>query len=177
MQPEFVNKGRIERPVDYVLDNSSEMAEAQYSELSALYYAQTIRQVERSGFEERWHCFEIGAGGSSIASWLCQPVGDQGRVLAADLGRCFLGSMTFGNLEVRHHDDRAGGLPEREFSLNSWPGCGVPLSWISSCPLQRCGPPGTSPGDRNEPVENVVHQATNDLGRSRPCLNKSKGSF
>ncbi|HEX8799388.1 MAG TPA: SAM-dependent methyltransferase, partial [Terriglobales bacterium] len=75
MQPEFVNKGRIERPVDYAFENSGEMAEARYSELSALYDTQTIRHLQRTGIKEGWHCLEVGAGGGSIASWLCQRVG------------------------------------------------------------------------------------------------------
>ena len=117
MQPELVNKGRIERPVDYVFDNSGEMAEARYSELSTLYYAPTIRHLEQTGIEEGWHCLEVGAGGGSIASWLCQRVGDQGRVLATDIEPCFLRSLRFGNLEVRRHDIRTEGLPERQFEL------------------------------------------------------------
>ena len=31
------------------------------------------------------HCLEVGAGGGSIAHWLCQAVGPTGRVLATDI--------------------------------------------------------------------------------------------
>ena len=102
---------------DYVFDNANEYAGGRYRELSALYDAQTIRHLERTGIESGWHCLEVGGGGGSIVSWLCQRVGDHGQVLATDIETCFLRSLTFGNLEVRRHDVRTEGLPERQFDL------------------------------------------------------------
>jgi len=58
-----------------------------------------------------------GVGGGSIASWLCQRVGNHGRVLATDIEPCFLRTLSFNNLEVRQHDIRVEGLPEGEFDL------------------------------------------------------------
>lgn len=117
MQPEFVNKGRIERPVDYAFDNSGEIGEARYSELSALYDAQTIRHLEQRGIKEGWSCLEVGGGGGSIAAWICNRVGMAGRVLATDIEPLFLQRLSLANLEVRRHDIRYGGLPKEEFDL------------------------------------------------------------
>ena len=62
MQPDAVKKSSIEWPVDYTLDNRGEIAEARYSELSALYDAQTIRHIEQRGIQEGWSCLEVGVG-------------------------------------------------------------------------------------------------------------------
>ena len=86
MQPDAVKKSSIEWPVDYTLDNRGEIAEARYSELSALYDAQTIRHIEQQSIQEGWSCLEVGGGGGSIAAWLCTRVGQTGRI--AGTGPC-----------------------------------------------------------------------------------------
>jgi ubiquinone/menaquinone biosynthesis C-methylase UbiE len=101
----------------HVFDRVDDQAKAPFRELSTLYDAQTLRHLERTGIARGWSCLEVGAGGGSIASWLCERVGDQGRVLATDLEPCFLHMLPFDNLEVRRHDIRAEGLPESEFDL------------------------------------------------------------
>lgn len=102
---------------DYVFDNADEHATRRYRELSALYDAQTIRHLERTGIESGWHCLEVGAGGGSIASWMCERVGNEGRVLATDIEPRFLRALPFNNLEVRQHDIRVDGIPESVFDL------------------------------------------------------------
>lgn len=102
---------------DYVFDNAHEYAEERYCELSALYDAQTIRHLGRSGIETGWHCLEVGGGGGSIASWMCERVGNEGRVLATDIEPRFLRLLSFDNLEVRQHDIRVDALPEFSFDL------------------------------------------------------------
>src|SRR5215469_15522702 len=103
--------------IEYVFDNRDEPAEKRYRELSALYDSPTIRHIEQRGIEEGWSCLEVGGGGGSIASWLCTRVGPTGRVLATDLEPRFLEALAFRNLEVRRHDIRHEGLPERQFDL------------------------------------------------------------
>ena len=117
MQVEPAKKERINKPIEYVFDNSGEMAEARYSELSTLYDAQTMRHIEQLGIEEGWSCLEVGGGGGSIAAWLCTQVGPTGQVLATDIEPHFLEALPFSNLEVRRHDIRYEGLPERQFDL------------------------------------------------------------
>jgi ubiquinone/menaquinone biosynthesis C-methylase UbiE len=102
---------------EYVFDNRGELARGRYFELSALYDSQTTRHIENLGIDEGWSCLEVGAGGGSIASWLCSRVGDAGHVLATDIEPQFLQTLPFANLEVRRHDIRYGGLPERQFDL------------------------------------------------------------
>jgi len=117
MQSERVNDSRIEEPTGYVFDNSGELAETRYRELSALYDEQTIRHVENRGIDQGWSCLEVGAGGGSIASWLCTRVAPTGRVLATDVNPQFLYTLCFPNLQVRRHDICREGFPARQFDL------------------------------------------------------------
>ncbi len=72
----------------------------------------TIRHLEALGVGPGWRCWEVGAGGGSIAAWLCQRVGDDGHVLATDLETTFLKRLSYANLAVRRHDVAADDLPE-----------------------------------------------------------------
>ncbi len=102
---------------EYVFDNVSKNAGAQYRELSRVYDKNTIRHIEQRGIDKGWSCLEVGGGGGSIASWLCARVGVRGRVLATDLDPRFLQELSYENLEVRRHDIRTEGLPKGEFDL------------------------------------------------------------
>ena len=62
-------------------------------------------------------CLEVGAGAGSIARWLCDRVGPDGRVVATDLATDFLEGLTEKNLEVRRHDIVADELEEGAFDL------------------------------------------------------------
>jgi ubiquinone/menaquinone biosynthesis C-methylase UbiE len=117
MQPSVDKKAKTVVTSNYVFDNFNQAAEGRYRELSALYDAQTTRHLARTGIEKGWHCLEVGAGGGSIASWMCERVGKDGRVLATDIEPCFLRGLAFNNLEVRRHDIRMDELPEFEFDL------------------------------------------------------------
>jgi ubiquinone/menaquinone biosynthesis C-methylase UbiE len=101
----------------YVFENGDERAQFRYRDLSTLYDSQTVTHLTRLGVETGWSCLEVGAGGGSIAAWLCQRVGKPGRVLATDIEPCFLVMLPFGNLQVRRHDVRMEGLPKGEFDL------------------------------------------------------------
>ena len=60
----------------------------------------TIRAFQEIGVSEKWRCLETGAGGGSIAEWLCQTVGAAGQVVAADLEVKFLKALDYPNLDV-----------------------------------------------------------------------------
>jgi SAM-dependent methyltransferase len=117
MQLSHDKQGATSPRANYAFDNADECAKGRYRELSVLYDAQTIRHLERTGIQQGWSCLEVGGGGGSIASWMCERVGDQGHVLATDIEPCFLRTLSFANLEVRQHDIRMEGLPTLEFDL------------------------------------------------------------
>jgi SAM-dependent methyltransferase len=85
--------------------------------LEALLDADTIRHLESRGVERGWRCLEIGAGGGSIATWLCARVAPEGTVVATDLDTTVLRELSHPNLEVRVHDVLEDDLPEGEFDL------------------------------------------------------------
>src|SRR5689334_15784779 len=64
----------------------------------------TQRVLDRIGVATGWQCLEIGAGGGSIARWLADRVGPQGRVVATDISTRDLDRSGRQNLEVRQHD-------------------------------------------------------------------------
>ena len=85
--------------------------------LEALFDRGTIRQLEATGVGPGWHCLEVGAGGGSIAQWLCERVAPGGSVLATDLDVTHLRDLAHPSLEVRVHDLLADDLPAARFDL------------------------------------------------------------
>jgi SAM-dependent methyltransferase len=53
-------------------------------------------------------CLEVGAGGGSVATWLCEQVGPTGHVVATDINIGLLKNIQHPNLETRQHDVVAG---------------------------------------------------------------------
>jgi len=101
----------------YVFGSADEFAQPRHQELSALFDAQSKRHLTQLGVGEGWTCLEVGGGGGSIASWLCDRVGEFGGVLATDIDLRFLSALRYPNLAVRRHDIQTEGLPERQFDL------------------------------------------------------------
>jgi len=77
----------------------------------------TIRLLEPLGISDGWRCLEIGAGGGSIAAWLCGRVGATGRVVATDTDTQFLEALKMPNLEVRQHNIATEDLPGEGYDL------------------------------------------------------------
>ncbi|HKV43972.1 MAG TPA: methyltransferase domain-containing protein [bacterium] len=102
---------------EYAFDPTWIHARQRLRGLEQLLDAGTIRRLEALGVAEGWHCLEVGAGGGSIAEWLCQRVGRAGYVMATDLDTRFLGALTMPNLDTRRHDIASDDLPERRFDL------------------------------------------------------------
>lgn len=111
------NRAKTSGAPEHVFDNVGRSAEARYRELSRLYDENTIRHIEHRGIDRGWSCLEVGAGGGSIASWMCARVGLSGRVLATDIDLRFLPTLSHPTLEVRCHDIRNEALPPGEFDL------------------------------------------------------------
>jgi ubiquinone/menaquinone biosynthesis C-methylase UbiE len=80
------------------------------------------------GVEPGWRCLEVGAGGGSVAEWLCGVVGGEGSVLATDLDATVLQALRHPNLEVRAHDLLIDELPARTFDLVH---ARLLLAWLS----------------------------------------------
>ena len=101
----------------YAFDNSGEQSGARFDALSAIFDAGTIRHLAERGISAGWDCLEVGGGGGSVAVWLCERVGPDGRVLATDIDTRFLETLRVPNLEVRRHDIVSDPLPMAAFDL------------------------------------------------------------
>jgi SAM-dependent methyltransferase len=58
----------------------------------------------RSVVQVGWWCLEVGAGRGSMAVWLAERVGPNGRVVATDIDVTYLERLEVPNLEVRRHN-------------------------------------------------------------------------
>jgi SAM-dependent methyltransferase len=101
----------------YILDKKEDEARRRLGLLERYADPGTIGCLDRLGVAEGWSCLELGAGGGSIARWLCRRVGSSGRVVAVDADTRFLRRLEFGNLEVREHDIAADALEEAAYDL------------------------------------------------------------
>ena len=86
----------------YLLDNAQREAGIRFGALSALFDASTFRHLDRIGVGMGWHCWEVGAGGASVPSWMASRAGVEGRVVATDLDTSWLPDDA--PYEVLRHD-------------------------------------------------------------------------
>jgi ubiquinone/menaquinone biosynthesis C-methylase UbiE len=114
--------GRFDRDIgggflSYQLNKDEELAREHLTRLERMEDPGTIACLERIGVASGWRCLEVGAGGGSIARWLSERVGDEGRVVATDIDTTFLEGLATGNLEVKRHDIVEDPLEKKAFDL------------------------------------------------------------
>src|SRR4051812_6951666 len=80
----------IVRGVSYLLDNQQAQAGTRFDALADLFDASTFRHLDALGTGPGWRCWEVGAGGPSVARWLAGRVGPEGHVLATDIDLSWL---------------------------------------------------------------------------------------
>jgi len=96
----------------YIYDNAWTRARERLAAVEAGRDPATIRNLEALGVTYGWHCLEVGAGGGTIADWLCARVGNSGRVVAIDIDTRFVEQLEHPNLEVRAQDIAEVGTAE-----------------------------------------------------------------
>jgi tRNA A58 N-methylase Trm61 len=101
----------------YAFDNAAPDQVARLRALESVLDPGSIRHLERMGVGPGWRCLEAGAGGGSIAGWMCDRVGVTGSVTAIDIDTTQLQHLSRANLEVWAHDVTVGDLPWGEFDL------------------------------------------------------------
>ena len=101
----------------YMLDNGWRDARRRLSLLEQSLDPDTTRRMAALGVGPGWHCAEVGAGGGSIARWLCSRVGQRGRVVAIDLDTRFVEELGEPNLEARQADVVVDDLEPGAFDL------------------------------------------------------------
>ena len=101
----------------YVFDNAWQQERPRLDALETIWDAWTFQQLGAVSVSDGWHCAEVGAGGGSVAAWLCRRVGPAGRVVATDLDTRLLDGVEEPNLEVRRHDITAEDLEPGAYDL------------------------------------------------------------
>ncbi|MEV1328061.1 methyltransferase domain-containing protein [Micromonospora costi] len=89
---------------EYAFDNAAEEAVPQLRALEAFLDPITMRRLAPPVLAPSATCWEIGAGGGSVARGMAWAVGPDGRVLATDIDTSRL--VPAANLGVRQHDVR-----------------------------------------------------------------------
>ncbi len=101
----------------YLLDNRQVEAGTRFDALAALFDASTFRHFETVGIGRAWRCWEVGAGGPSVAAWLHERVGPDGRVLATDIDVSWAETAATRGVEVLRHDVARDEPPAGPFDL------------------------------------------------------------
>ena len=99
----------------YLLDNQQAQAGERFDALAALLNPTTFRHLRGVGLGPGWRVWEVGAGGSTVPSWLVSQVGPEGQVLATDIDPAWLGAAP--GYEVRRHDIGVDPPPTGTFDL------------------------------------------------------------
>ncbi len=102
----------------YLLDNGQPEAGRRFDALATLFDPSTVRHVERLGVRPGWRCWEAGAGGPSVPTWLADRVGPEGYVVATDLDTSWLaGDAAGAGYHVLAHDVTGAPPPGGPFDL------------------------------------------------------------
>ncbi|MGH7744675.1 MAG: class I SAM-dependent methyltransferase, partial [Candidatus Dormibacteria bacterium] len=102
---------------DYALDNSWGMAKRRLSLLEQYLDPMTKRRMMALGIHQGLRCLEVGAGGGSVATWLCEQVGSNGLVIATDINIQLLQNINRPNFRAVKHDITVDNPPERGFDF------------------------------------------------------------
>ena len=88
----------------YLLADGQEQAGTRLAALAALFDPGTFRHLDELGVGPGWHCWEVGAGGRTVADRLAQRVGPTGTVVATDIDTSRLAGPAPAHLRVLRHD-------------------------------------------------------------------------
>ena len=105
---------------NYIFENAAPQAGQRFASLETLYDPWTIRHLEATGIGPGWQCWEVGAGGGSIATWLGERCGPTGHVLVTDIDPRFLvelAPLAHPTLEIQRHDIGSDPRPAQRFDL------------------------------------------------------------
>ena len=101
----------------YLLDHGWSRERERLEALAATFDPGTQRHLSATGLGPGWRCLEVGGGTGTVARWLCDQVGPDGRVVVTDLDIGFCSQIDRDNLEVRRHDITRDPLEEGAFDL------------------------------------------------------------
>ncbi len=130
----------------YLLADAPRQADERFAALAACFDRNTFETLTSIGIASGWRCWEVGAGGASVPTWLAGRVGATGTVVATDIDITHLSPAPPG-VDVREHDiatDHSPGaafdlvharlllthVPERRRALQAMAGALSPGGWL-----------------------------------------------
>ena len=109
--------GSVAHQDGYLLANRQVEAGERFGALAELFDRSTFLHMERLGIAAGWQCWEVGAGGPNVASWMADRVGTTGSVLATDIDLSWMGERDGCGFEVQRHDVGLERPPPGPFDL------------------------------------------------------------
>jgi SAM-dependent methyltransferase len=100
----------------YLLDNRQQEAGIRLEALSTLFDPSTFRHLDEVGITAGWRCWEVGAGGPSVPTFMAERVGTGGSVLATDIDLAWMPPEP-PLFEVARHDVGVDPPPPGSFDL------------------------------------------------------------
>ncbi len=88
----------------YLLSNDAPEAMDRFTAFAYLFDPSTFRHLDAVGLAAGWHCWEVGAGGTSVVAHLADRVGRTGSVLATDINLAWAAGVVAPNVVVLEHD-------------------------------------------------------------------------
>lgn len=101
----------------YLFDNEASEAGRRFAALSELFAPTTFRHIDALDIGPGWRCWEVGAGGPTVANWLARRVGVSGSVLATDINTSWVSEHLDHTVEVLRHDVTQDEPPSEQFDL------------------------------------------------------------
>jgi len=101
---------------EYLLDSAAAQTGQRFSGLEATFDGATFGYLAATGVGAGWSCWEIGAGGGSIARWLAEQAAPGGSVLATDLEIKWMPAESAA-VRVARHDVTSDPIPENAYDL------------------------------------------------------------
>jgi len=107
----------VARDEGYLLANEQAEAGDRIAALSSLFDPSTFRHLDDLGIRAGWRCWEVGAGGPTVPTFLSERVGAEGSVVATDLDVSWLEASGPRAFEVLVHDVGTEPPPPGPFDL------------------------------------------------------------
>src|SRR5262249_49342853 len=101
----------------YAFDNAWQHARERLALLEQCLDPSTRSRIKSLGVADGWQCLEAGAGGGSVAQWLCRQVGAAGRVVSTDIDTRFHEHIHEPNLDITKLDLTTDSIPQNTFDL------------------------------------------------------------
>jgi SAM-dependent methyltransferase len=105
------------QPSTYVFDNAWQLEQQRLDALTNTWDRNTRSNLCSLGPLHGLRVLDVGAGGGSVARWLCSRVGPRGHVTATDIDTRFIDRISAPNFEPRRHDIINDPLEENAFDI------------------------------------------------------------